>query len=79
MKAFPHHHVTTYDYDNRHTNGMDLRDYFAARAMQTLLQIDPEDWHKRLYPGEYTTMLEGVADVAFNMADAMMKRRESKV
>lgn len=63
MKAFPHHHVTTYDYDNRHTHGMDMRDYFAAKAMQSLVVV-----------GHLTE--ETISRVAYKYADCMMKARE---
>jgi hypothetical protein len=64
MKAFPHHHVTTYDYDNRHTHGMDLRDYFAAKAMQSFC------WGTN--PPPYVE----ISECAYEMADAMIKARE---
>ena len=43
--------------------GMDLRDYFAAKAMQ------------KLY-GETLEMDSEVAKMSYEMADAMMKARE---
>ena len=70
MKAFPtledNGHITTQD-------GMDLRDYFAAAAMQTLIEIllsdptieTPDDRRK------------AVSIAAYKQADAMMKARES--
>lgn len=74
MKAFPHHHVTTYDYDNRHTHGMDLRDYFAAKAMQGLMsRVDHVN-------GDCVTnaSADDVAGYAYCIADAMMKAREQE-
>ncbi len=60
MKAFPN------DQLNGGKDGMDLRDYFAAKAMQALLPMWEEnptyDLCKR----------------AYNTADAMMKAREVK-
>jgi hypothetical protein len=68
MKAFPtlkdNGHITTQD-------GMDLRDYFAAKIMQSLVIRFNDD--------------EGIADwnafeeadIAYQIADAMMKARES--
>jgi hypothetical protein len=44
--------------------GMTLRDYFAAKAMQALLQKYAVDKHKL------------IADTAYDFADAMMKARE---
>jgi hypothetical protein len=47
-------------------NGMTLRDYFAAKAMQGLISIDDLDMHQDDY-----------ARVAYLQADAMMKAREA--
>lgn len=70
MKAFPLSKEKNYGQD-----GMDLRDYFAAKAMQGMLS-DPDhqlgawdnyvDWHKNL------------TSQAYQIADAMMKAREVK-
>jgi hypothetical protein len=46
--------------------GMTLRDYFAAKAMQAILS-NPE------YEGEDS----GLADQSYNVADAMLKAREA--
>ena len=46
------------------SNGMSLRDYFAAKAMQGLLA------------SEVYAPREEFAESAYNMADAMMKARE---
>jgi len=54
MKAFP----------NNRSEGMDLRDYFAAKAMQAdLTNYDGANWRR-------------VAVQAYQMADAMMEARE---
>ena len=45
-------------------NGMTLRDYFAAKAMQNYICDD------------YTT--DAIAKAAYEMADAMLKARETK-
>jgi hypothetical protein len=59
MKAFPQ------DSDGRF---MDLRDYFAAQAMQGLLStVKDEEW-----------MYDDVAAIAYDMADTMMEVREKK-
>jgi hypothetical protein len=55
MKAFP---------NMAGQQGMDLRDYFAAQAMQAYLTGDYD-----LYPNE-------VAEKAYQVADWMMKARE---
>lgn len=62
MKAFPNHR----------SEGMNLRDYFAAKAMQSLINVfdtDPtinDPSHRRT----------SVAQAAYLQADAMMKARE---
>lgn len=55
MKAFPTHRE----------EGMDLRDYFAAKAMQGMMADHTRD----NYPEE-------IAEHAYGIADAMMKARE---
>jgi hypothetical protein len=56
MKAYP----------NNRSEGMDLRDYFAAKAMQAdLTNYDGANWKR-------------VAVQAYQMADAVMKAREQK-
>ncbi len=49
----------------RHTEGMTLRDYFAAKAMTGLLTAE--------IVGEYSN--EHVAEIAYRIADAMLKER----
>lgn len=58
IKAFP-----VYSPDSGTQAGMDLRDYFAARTMQTLLdntQVKDFDWRARM---------------SYKMADETMKAR----
>lgn len=59
-------------FTNNHAVSMTLRDYFAARAIQPLMQsfldkdmdtLDPMGW------------MDGLAMDAYSMADAMMKAR----
>ena len=48
--------------------GMELRDYFATRAMQSFLdQLIKQGWH--------SDDLETVAETSYRMADAMLKAR----
>lgn len=54
MKAFPTHRE----------EGMDLRDYFAAKAMQAI--VGREDYEFEAYTWEN----------AYDIADAMMRARE---
>jgi hypothetical protein len=64
--AFP---VEVYDFDKDvfvNEKGMTLRDYFAAKAMQTLLA-------EGYYEGE---VCNGVAIDAYEMADAMLWARK---
>jgi len=76
MKAFP---TPTFSINNEARvtavggeGGMDLRDYFAAKAMQSLMTnflakdldlTDPNGW------------MDGLAMDAYSMADAMLKER----
>lgn len=50
-------------------NGMNLRDYFAAKAMQGL-QANPTD-------EVMNTGLDAIAQYAYEQADAMLKAREA--
>ena len=64
MKAFPIQYL--WDGDNKIYNGMDLRDYFAAKAMQAYLITRP-------------TSREAMSEFAitsYAMADAMMEARK---
>lgn len=70
MKAFsrqPIYYAETKTVDKQ--DGMDLRDYFAAKAMQGLLS--------GMQKGQETQVLL-VPTVAYQIADAMMKAREIK-
>jgi len=49
-------------------DGMNLRDYFAAKAMQGLFASDTSDWNQE---GEWDER----ARTAYEMADAMLKER----
>jgi len=71
MKAYPfiHKHPTTGN--TKLEEGMDLRDYFAARAMQGLVI------HKS-FIDLYRAGATSVAQQAYLVADAMMKAREVK-
>ena len=68
MKAFPTTAQSWDMYNGRDLSGMDLRDYFAAKAMQGLLAtVKDEEWQ-----------YDDVATIAYGMADAMMEVREKK-
>lgn len=50
--------------------GMDLRDYFAAKALQGLLAADPGT--------DADSLVEILAAASYQLADAMMRQRERK-
>ena len=55
--------------------GMTLRDYFAAKAMQTILASQYEDG---IYVGDLDNDSEDVCAIsAYKMADAMLKARQA--
>ena len=57
MKAFPNHR----------SEGMELRDYFAAKVLNGLINYSPEPEEHKL-----------IAELCYQLADAMMKAREKK-
>lgn len=63
MKAFPTEHPLAGMMDLK-SDGMDLRDYFAAKAMRLFLN-----------EGSFNSP-EAAAQTAYEYADAMMKARE---
>jgi len=74
LPAFPHEHRT----------GMTLRDYFAAMAMQAILQSSGK-WGKETadalhYEDNFdvvATKAMCLAEGAYEMADAMLKTRDA--
>ena len=64
IPAFP---TTLFEHGGE-SNGMTLRDYFAAKAMQAMIKYGP--W------SDYVDM-EQIARLAYQQADAMMKAREA--
>ena len=70
MKAFPLKSVNMFD-DNE---GMDLRDYFAAKAMQGLLANPKLADEIRKQGGAFSGWLE---TSAYGWADAMMEVRKN--
>ena len=68
MKAFPSTEPIYRDniVGVKESTGMDLRDYFAAKALQGLLTtVKDEQW-----------LPQDVAVVCYEVADSMMKARE---
>jgi hypothetical protein len=60
IKAFPNPHLTN-------ETGMELRDYFAAQALQGIVRTFTEI-------GDY--LPENLSEDAYRIADAMMKERK---
>ncbi|HED3420906.1 TPA: hypothetical protein R4139_004896 [Enterobacter hormaechei subsp. hoffmannii] len=52
--------------------GMTLRDYFAAKAMQSALLAS-----KQNHESSFETFAQSVAEVAYDVADAMLRAREA--
>ena len=68
IPAFPLEMV--YTQENEKFNGMTLRDYFAAKAMQPFLDtLVKQGWR--------SDDLQTVAETCYRAADAMMKAREA--
>ena len=64
MKAFPTIAQSWDMYNGRDLSGMDLRDYFAAKAMQAMVN-EYDDFNM-------------MSKYAYRIADAMMRQREFK-
>jgi len=89
MKAFPSIH---YDQQiiskNGNTvipvsDGMDLRDYFAAKAMQLTYTFWTKDYYELELDDEevktgFLKDMTLIAETAYEMADAMMEARNAK-
>ena len=79
-KAFPNQlemidHVT---YREVIKGGMDLRDYFAAKALQGIMNQDPDTLF-RVFSKTGQTLSVAVSEMAYTFADAMLKtRKETK-
>ena len=58
----------------RHLNGMTLRDYMAAKALQGMF-ANPDDSHEN-YDLSYDDYVKEIASCAYKMADAMLAARE---
>jgi hypothetical protein len=60
-QAFPTYH----EFDPH--RGMTLRDYFAAKAMSSMLSQAPDDWHEDI---------NDLAIASYEVADAMLEARK---
>jgi hypothetical protein len=67
MKAFP---TATNNGHSDNQDGMDLRDYFAAKAMQAIIGI----CYKEL---DVDKDKEGIVESAYEIADEMLKARKN--
>jgi hypothetical protein len=65
IPAFPLEII--YTQENEKFNGMTLRDFFAAQAMQAIINRNDN---------RFTTTLEFVGGKAYQYADEMMKARQ---
>ena len=68
MKAFPTEHAVAGTMDLK-SDGMDLRDYFAAKAMQAFISCP-----QGKFPHQTTHQI--AVEDAYVVADAMMEVRE---
>jgi len=73
--AFPHEYKYG-DGTAQRCDGMTLRDYFAAKAMQKTMIAFEDNWS--IHPYEQFTYLQWASERAYAMADAMLKAREQK-
>jgi len=71
MSAFPFQHKDPTTGLTTMSEGMTLRDYFAAKAMHAFIS----GWINR---GAYPETDGVIAEHAYSMADAMLKAREVK-
>lgn len=75
MKAFPWQEwlntTDPYAMNPISHGGMDLRDYFAAKAMAVFVSEDTQ----KNYPEQWG--MQRIAEVAYEMADVMMEVRSS--
>jgi hypothetical protein len=62
------------EYASGYTKGMSLRDYFAARAMQSFLCGTPLAWSSQATMSGYAAAV--LAGAAYAVADAMLEARK---
>lgn len=74
MKAFPSEYSPEGCMSSIKTSGMDLRDYFAAKAMTVLIAdyLKDMDWETDNPYEHFNCAIE----VSYKIADAMMKARK---
>lgn len=75
MKAFP----TKNENLPNESQGMDLRDYFAAKAMPLITKTYIKSWlENEDFQGFSEIEMECIAEGSYDMADIMMKVRNDK-
>ena len=62
----------------QHNDGMTLRDYFAAAALQAIISSALSEGTKTMYNIRKPDFLECLSLDAYAHADAMLKAREAK-
>lgn len=78
MKAFPNIQLVVSDNGTvravtQSDNGMDLRDYFAAKAMQGLVIDRSKIEEQKL---DWNSDIQLMSEMSYDIADAMMKARK---
>lgn len=85
MKAFPSAEklsllrnsqtpAKTAEFIYKESSGMDLRDYFAAKAMQAIIESTT---HKTPFVATYNIAdNDKISKIAYELSEAMMKERE---
>ena len=71
--AFPCAHLDTTTLTYKYVEGMTLRDYFAAKAMQGFVMDDVLCKEAATEPEWY----ENIAEASYKQADAMLKARQA--
>lgn len=78
MKAFPMANDNDKQY-NWINDGMDLRDYFAAKAMPLITKTYTNCWiENKDFEGFSEMEMECIAEGSYDMADIMMKVRNDQ-
>ena len=77
--AFPNHPDNSQSRYSEWREGITIRDYFAAKAMQALLTTAPEKIYKTDYLKDISKLDDNqLFETAYYYADGMMKAREKK-
>ena len=71
--AFPHDRDAQYN----ERSGMTLRDYFAAKAMSSLIPMTHDELQDFTCDYDASDTIKLIAEASYTMADAMLKAREA--